>query len=113
MTLDIQALFNTHLPTWLAAHPDKARAIGTRFQINITGDGGGDWNIDASPTGPSVHEGRTKPADVGITLDVKSAQALFDDPAKGMVMFMGGQIKVTGNMMLAMKLGELMKLGEP
>lgn len=109
--INIQDLFDVQFPGWLAQHPERAKTIGVKFQITITGPGGGEWLIDTSATGPSIKQG-TFPADVGITVSVETAQQLFDDPTKGMLLFMSRKLEINGNFMMAMKLGELMKLGD-
>ena len=58
MAVDIQKLMNQDLPARMAKHPDQAKQIGAKFQINITGEGGGEWYVDATAeTGPKSHAG--------------------------------------------------------
>jgi putative sterol carrier protein len=112
MAVDIQNLFNEQLPSQIAQHPDAAKQIGAKFQINITGEGGGEWHIDASDSGPSATPGN-KPADVTITIAVEDFQKLIENPqANGMQLFFAGKLKVAGNQMLAMKLNKLFSLGQ-
>jgi len=111
MAVDIHKLFNEELPAQLAKHPDAAKAIGGKFQINITGEGGGEWFIDASDSGPSSKAGN-EPADVTITIASEDFQKLLENPqANGMQLFFAGKLKVAGNQMLAMKLSKLFQLG--
>lgn len=103
--MDIPKLFND-LPQKLATDPDKFRALGAKFQINVTGPGGGEWNIDtsSSPGAPSVKSG-TGLADVTITIAETDAQKLLENPsANAMSLFFAGKLKVSGNQMLVMKL---------
>ena len=111
MAVDIQKLFNEELPSKLAAHPDAAKQVGAKFQINVTGEGGGEWFIDASDSGPSSKAGN-EPADVTITIANEDFQKLIENPqANGMQLFFAGKLKVAGNQMLAMKLSKLFNLG--
>ena len=111
MAVDIQKLFNEELPAQLAKFPDQAKQIGAKFQMNITGEGGGEWFIDASDTGPSVLQGQGA-ADVTMTIAAEDFQKLQENPqANGMALFFAGKIKMQGNQMLAMKLGKLFNLG--
>jgi len=106
--MDIPKLFNDDLPQKFAQNPDKFRAIGGKFQIDVTGPGGGAWHIDATATGPSVDQG-TGPADVTITIAETDAQKLLENPAAtAMSLFFAGKLKVSGNQMLAMKLSTLL-----
>jgi len=105
--MNIADLLTYHFPRKLASNPAKYQAIGVTFQINITGPGGGAWNIDATPTGPRVVLG-VGPADVAITISEPDAQKLLQNPALNSVaLFFSGRLKVTGNKMLAMKLHTL------
>ncbi len=112
MAVDIQNLFNVELPAQLTKHPDAAKGLGATFQINITGDGGGEWFIDATAGGPSSMAGTGEGPDVTITIAVEDFQKLQENPqANGMQLFFAGKLKMTGNQMLAMKLPKLFNRG--
>jgi putative sterol carrier protein len=107
MAVDIQKLFNEMLPAGLAKNAEDAKTIGAKFQINITGPTGGEWNIDVSSTGPVTKKG-TGDADCTITISDEDFQKLVENPqANGMQLFFAGKLKVSGNQMLAMKLQKL------
>lgn len=111
MAVDIQKLFNEELPAVLAKNPDAAKQIGATFQMNITGEGGGEWFIDVSDKGPHSEPGN-KPADCTITIAAEDFQKLHENPqANGMQLFFAGKLKVAGNQMLAMKLQKLFTIG--
>jgi putative sterol carrier protein len=113
MAVDIQKLLNEDLPAQLAKFPDAAKAIGGKFQLNITGEGGGEWFIDASDSGPSAIKGQGAAADLTITVAVEDFIKLQENPqANGMQLFFAGKLKLVGNQMLGMKLGKLFTLGQ-
>lgn len=108
MAVDIQKLFNEELPAALAKNPDQAKQIGAKYQINVTGDGGGEWFIDVSDSGPKAEKGNPGGADCTISLSTEDFQKLHENPqANGMQLFFAGKLKVSGNQMLAMKLQKL------
>ncbi len=112
MAVDIQKLFNDDIPAQLAKNSDAAKQIGAKFQINITGDGGGEWFLDASDSGPKVERGSPGGADVTITVSAEDFQKLHENPqANSMPLFFAGKLKVTGNQMLAMKLPKILANG--
>ncbi|XXY20960.1 SCP2 sterol-binding domain-containing protein [Sorangium sp. So ce216] len=112
MAVDIQKLFNEELPAALAKNADAAKQLGAKYQINVTGEGGGEWLIDLSDTGPKIASGNPGGADVTITLASEDFQKLHENPqANSMPLFFAGKLKVTGNQMLAMKLPKLFQLG--
>ncbi len=107
MAVDIKKLFNDELPAALSKNAEDAKTIGAKFQMNITGPTGGDWNIDVSATGPVCKAG-TGEADCTISISDEDFQKLVENPqANGMQLFFAGKLKVTGNQMLAMKLQKL------
>lgn len=111
MAVDIQKLFNDELPAAMEKNPDGAKAIGAKYQINISGDGGGQWYIDCSDSGPACATGNPGTADCTIDVAEEDFQKLVENPqANGMSLFFSGKLKVAGNQMLAMKLQKLFEL---
>ena len=111
MAVDIQKLFNEELPAALQKNAEAAKQIGAKYQINISGDGGGEWYIDVSDTGPKAEKGNPGNADCTISITSEDFQKLHENPqANGMQLFFSGKLKVTGNQMLAMKLQKLFQL---
>jgi putative sterol carrier protein len=111
MAVDIQKLFNEEIPAQLAKHADEAKKVGATFQMNITGEGGGEWFIDVSDSGPSCKAGN-EAAKCTITIASEDFQKLHENPqAQGMQLFFAGKLKVAGDQMLAMKLSKLFTLG--
>ena len=110
MAVDIKKLFNDDLPAALVKNGEAAKAIGAKYQMNISGPTGGEWNIDVSPSGPSCKPG-SGPADCTISITDEDFQKLVENPqANGMQLFFSGKLKVSGNQMLAMKLNSLFAL---
>jgi putative sterol carrier protein len=111
MAVDIQKLFNEDLPAALAKKPDDAKAIGAKYQFNITGEGGGEWFLDLTSTGPSAQQGNPGGADCTLTVSSEDFQKLHENPqANGMQLFFSGKLKVSGNPMLAQKLNKLFQI---
>jgi putative sterol carrier protein len=106
MAVDIQKLFNENLPAALARNADDAKTIGAKYQLDITGPTGGQWNVDVSSTGPSCKAG-TGPADCTIAISDEDFQKLVENPANAMPLFFGGKLKLSGNPALAMKLQKI------
>jgi len=113
MAVDIQKLFNDELPGAIAKNPDTAKEIGAKYQINVTGDGGGQWYVDCTDDGPKAEAGNPGSADCTITISTEDFQKLVDNPqVNGMQLFFAGKLKVEGNQMLAMKLQKLFDLAK-
>jgi putative sterol carrier protein len=108
MAVDIKQLFGEQFPASLAKNADEARAIGAKYQLNITGPTGGQWIVDATSTGPSCKPGNDGAADCTLTVSDEDFQKLWENPqANAMPLFFSGKLKVDGNQVLAMKLPKL------
>ncbi len=111
MAVDIKELFNEKIPAALDKNAAAAKEIGAKYQFNITGDGGGEWFIDLTPSGPKASAGNPGGADCTLTVSSEDFQKLYENPdANGMQLFFSGKLKVAGNQMLAMKLKKLFQL---
>lgn len=110
MSVDIQKLFNQDIPEALSRRGDDARKIGGKYQLNISGEGGGSWTVDLVSNPPTATAGTV--TDAGVTIDVAASdfQTLVADPSAGMKLFFAGKLKVKGNQMLAMNLQKLFGL---
>jgi putative sterol carrier protein len=112
MAVDIQKLFNEEVPAQIAKNPEAAKQVAAKFQMIITGEGGGEWFIDLTDSGPSAVAGNPGGADCTITIASEDFQKLHENPqANGMQLFFAGKLKVAGNQMLAMKLSKIFSLG--
>lgn len=113
MAIDIHQLFNEKLPAALAKNPDAAKQVGAKYQFNITGEGGGEWFIDVSDSGPQCYAGNPGGAECTITVASVDFQKLVENPqANSMQLFFAGKLRITGNNMLAMKISKLFSLIE-
>ena len=95
----------------MARNPEAAKQIGAKYQINVTGEGGGEWFVDASSSGPRTEQGNPGGTDCTVTIATEDFQKLVENPqVYGMQLFFAGKLKVTGNPALAMKLQKLFAL---
>jgi hypothetical protein len=111
MSDHIQRLFNEALPAAMARRPETAAGIGATYQFNVTGEGGGEWFIDASDSGPRVEPGAQGTAQCVLTIGARDFEALYEDPRNNaMPLYLQQKLTVTGNVMLAMRLQQLFEL---
>ena len=77
--------------------PAKAGSTKALVQLNLTGQDGGQWVIDVANGVCQVRqEVATKP-DVTVTMTGDDFAALYKNQLNPVQAFMGGKIKVTGN----------------
>jgi putative sterol carrier protein len=89
---------------------DAAEGVNAVFQWEITGDGGGAWQIIVNDGKCEVIEGFHPNPSVSMKMDVETYLAMANKQLNPMQAFMTGKLKVSGNIMLAQKLQQLFSL---
>ena len=87
---------------------EKADKIGGTFQFDITGDDGGQWFIDLTKDADWVQEGSLDDAKCKITISSEDWVGIIDGSLNAQMAFMGGKLKVAGDMAMALKLQSLL-----
>lgn len=83
--------------------------IKATYLFVLSGDDPGVWLLDLKNGSGSVGEvSEDTPADVTMTMDSKNMVKMFRGKLSPTTAFMMGQLKISGNMGLAMKLEKLM-----
>ncbi|AVZ72768.1 hypothetical protein SLUN_11790 [Streptomyces lunaelactis] len=96
MAVDVQKWFNEDFGAGLGRHAEEVRKVGYKYQVNITGYGGGEWWVDTSAL--RVEQGSPGGADVTITMDSSTFAEVYDNPSQAMTRgFFAGHIKVIGS----------------
>jgi len=88
-------------------NPAAAAGLNKTFQWNITGDEAGVWAFKINNGQGEVIPGGVEKPDVTFTISDKDWLAITEGKLDGMNAFMTGKLKVSGDMMLAMKLQNL------
>jgi putative sterol carrier protein len=88
-------------------NPSAAQALDAVFQYEITGDGGGSWNAAVKDGSCQILEGTHEAATVTLTMSCETWLAIVNKELNAMQAFMGGQLKIIGDIMLAQRIPEL------
>ena len=83
---------------------DKVKDLGAVYQFKITGENGGDWYLDATGDEPIVGEGVHDNPGATFTATDQDFVAMATGKLASQMAFMMGKLKVSGDMMLAMRL---------
>jgi len=98
-------LFDTLLPLGLAAYPEKAKEIGGVILFKITGERGGEWQLDFSNAPPKVFKGEAiQGASLTIELDHEDFKRLMVDYNAGLDLYFKNKLRISGDLNLALKL---------
>lgn len=97
-----------------AENTDAATAPNAVYQFNITGDGGGEWNLDLTKgkTDDFVGEGTHASPGATVTVSAEDWLGMVNGTLNPMQAFMSGKIKIDGDMTLAMSLQQVMNLAQ-
>ncbi len=95
----------------LAFQPDKAVGMDATFQFELAGEGGGTWVAKIASGQCTVTEGGIDRPSATISMEAADYVAIAQGKLDMARAFMGGKIKVKGDMGLIMKLPDLFKTG--
>ncbi|XP_017776852.1 PREDICTED: peroxisomal multifunctional enzyme type 2-like isoform X2 [Nicrophorus vespilloides] len=113
MSLQSDAIFEM-IAQKIKESPEKAKSVNGIFLYNITKDGKivKTWTMDLKSC--KIHEGTPKSGKPNTTLTISDDDfvGLATGKLNPQTAFMKGKLKLTGNVMLAQKLGPLLKAAE-
>ena len=89
---------------------NAAQGLDVVFQYEITGDGGGSWNVVVKDGACQVNEGTHEGPSVTLTMSAETWLGIVNKQTNGMQAFMSGQLKATGDIMLAQRVEQLFPL---
>ena len=101
---DVTLIFEK-MPT--AFLPEKATNVTATIQLELTGEGAGDWILKVDNGAISVNPGQTTTPNLTLTMAASDYVSLSRGEADPMNLFMAGKIKLQGDMTLAMKFPEM------
>lgn len=104
VTDDVKKIFEK-LPHALVA--EKANGLQATIQLNLTGEGGGDWHITIDNGQLSTSPGLAAQPDLTLDMPATDYVALTKGQSNPMGLFMAGKIRLAGSTALAMKFQEL------
>jgi len=89
---------------------DAAQGLNAVFQYEITGENGGNWSVVVKDGACQVSEGVHESPSVTLTLSGDTWLGIVNKETNGMQAFMSGDLKATGDIMLAQRIEQLFPL---
>lgn len=109
----IKDVFDVYLPQRMGAAFEKMKdtlaQIQGILQFVVTGEGGGEWYIQIAEGRGEVKPGMNEAPTTTFTVDAADWMALMQRKVDPQMLFMQGKLKITGDMSLAMRLGQLIR----
>ncbi len=101
---DVREILNKMPEAFVA---DKAGAMKAAIQLDLTGEGGGQWTVKITDGAIAIEEGPAIAPNLSLGMAASDYVALSLGQVNPMSLFMAGKIRVQGDVMLAMKFQEL------
>jgi putative sterol carrier protein len=86
---------------------DAAIGVIATYQFDLTGDGGGTYHICVGEGGCEVSEGSATSPNITITMAASDYVDMINGKLNPQMAFMGGKLKIKGDMSLALKMQQL------
>ena len=90
------------------ANPAKLAGMKAVFQFDISGADPGIYSVAIADGKAAVSEGTSASSNITITMASNDFADMVEGKLDGITAFMGGKLKVEGDMMLAMQLQSLL-----
>lgn len=87
--------------------PEKAANLNATIQLELSGEGGGNWVLKIANGTIAVTPGQTSAPNLTLMMAATDYIALSRGEANPVNLFMAGKIKLQGDMTLAMKFPEM------
>jgi len=87
--------------------PEKAAGVDTTVQFDFTGDDGGQYVVKIHHGACEVSEGTAPEAKTSVTVAASDYVDIIEGRQDGMKAFMGGKLKVRGDMMFMLKMQQM------
>ncbi len=92
----------------LAANKEAASAIGAVYKFVLEGEGGGTWVMNLK--GDATLTAGDGPSDCTLAMSAENGVALFEGTVSGEQLFFSNQLRVEGDMSLALRLQSLLAI---
>lgn len=90
--------------------PDNAAGLNAVLQLDISGNGGGQWHMVVADKQLTIREGVAPNPNMTLKMESVDYLAMINGEANPMQMFMAGKVKVGGDISLALKMQSMFKM---
>lgn len=90
--------------------PEAAAGLNATFQLELTGENGGLWNMVVANQQLKINEGQAPSPNMTVKMSAADYLAMVNGEANAMQLFMMGKVKVGGDMSLITRMQSMFKL---
>jgi putative sterol carrier protein len=91
--------------------PSAAKGLSAVFQFELAGEGGGTYHVTVADGAMTVAEGPSPSPSATLKMSADNYVKMANGELNGAMAFMKGQLKVTGNVLLAQKMQSIFPQG--
>lgn len=97
----------------LKEDPSRAKGVEAIYQFNLSGEEAGTYQVILRPDEGSAVEGEPETPDCTLSIDSDNFKKMVAGELNGTQAFMGGQLKIDGDMGLALRLQDVLSAYSP
>lgn len=86
---------------------DAAMGLNAVYQFDLSGDGGGKWQVIIKDQNVEVKEGQHPSPSITISMAAQDYLDMLSGKLNGQVAFMSGKLRISGDMGLALRMQSL------
>lgn len=86
---------------------DAAKGLNAVYQFDLSGDGGGKWQVAIKDQTIEVKEGQHASPNITISMTAQDYLDMVNGKLNGQVAFMSGKLRISGDMGLALRMQSL------
>lgn len=86
---------------------NAAQGVKATYQFELTGDGGGTYHVSIADGACQVNKGAADNANITITMAASDYLDMINGKLNPQMAFMGGKLKIKGDMSLALKMQQI------
>ena len=86
---------------------EAAKGLNAIYQFDLSGDGGGKWQVIIKDQNVEVKEGASPSPNITISMTAQDYLDMLSGKLNGQVAFMSGKLRIAGDMGLALRMQSL------
>jgi putative sterol carrier protein len=86
---------------------EAAKGLDAIYQFDLSGDGGGKWQVEIANDQCEVKEGAHPSPNITISMTAQDYLDMLSGKLNGQVAFMSGKLRIAGDMGLALRMQSL------